>query len=167
MTTFDNRFLQLRHGEGEYTYKVNAEDGTNEGVYKGTWVDNLKNGIGRQTYNGVGEYYGYWSNGERHGEGVMSYTNKDLYSGNWSCGQKDGKGTYTFAATNEKYVGKYMKGQMVSGEWRQCNGDCFQGNFDNNKPKGAGLWSFKNGNKVNGVYKQTQGAMGDDCILSW
>jgi hypothetical protein len=40
----------------------------------------------------------------------MSYKNNDLYSGNWSKGMKDGKGTYTFALTNEKYVGSFMKG---------------------------------------------------------
>lgn len=96
----------------------------------------------------------------------MSYLNNDLYSGNWSCGKKDGKGTYTFAATNEKYVGKFSNGQMFAGEWRQCNGDLFRGNFDNNKPKGLGEWHFKNGNKVTGTYKQTQGIHGE-CVLSW
>mmetsp|Transcript_43333 Transcript_43333/g.44028 ORF Transcript_43333/g.44028 Transcript_43333/m.44028 type:complete len:96 (-) Transcript_43333:161-448(-) len=81
--------------------------------------------------------------------------------------KKDGQGTYTFAATNEKYVGHYMKGQMTSGKWQSCNGDFFQGNFDNNnKPKGQGMWSFKNGNKVSGVYKQTCSA-NDDIMLTW
>merc|ERR1711935_747635 len=99
----------------------------------------------------------------------MSYTNKDLYSGNWCNGQKDGQGTYTFALTNEKYVGQFMKGKMTMGKWQQCNGDFFQGNFDNNKPKGAGTWAFKNGNKVSGVYKQTckAGNEADDIMLSW
>lgn len=83
----------------------------------------------------------------------MSYLSKDLYSGNWSNGKKDGKGTYTFAQTNEKYVGIFVKGEMMTGKWLQCNGDFFQGNFDNNKPKGNGEWSFKNGNKVQGTYK--------------
>lgn len=96
----------------------------------------------------------------------MSYDNKDLYSGNWAEGKKDGKGTYTFASTNEKYVGQFMKGQMISGKWQQCNGDFFQGHFDFNKPKGKGVWSFKNGNQVSGVYKQTCSAEGD-ILLSW
>ncbi len=72
----------------------------------------------------------------------MSYCNNDLYSGNWSDGQKDGQGTYTFAITNEKFVGIFMKGQMLSGKWTQSNGTFFSGNFANNKPKGAGEWSF-------------------------
>lgn len=159
----------MRHGNGKYTFNHKPEEGTNDGVYTGSWCENLRSGIGKQTYPGVGMYYGYWEKGERHGEGVMSYENKDLYSGNWSCGQKDGKGTYTFAQTNEKYVGQFMKGQMTQGKWLQCNGDFFQGNFDNNKPKGAGVWNFKNGNKVCGVYRQTNkaGNEADDICLSW
>ena len=109
--------MQVRDGNGEYTYNYRAEEGTNDGFYRGTWVNNLKSGIGRQSYPGVGEYYGYWADGERNGEGVMSYTNKDLYSGNWVNGKKDGKGTYTFATTNEKYVGIFMKGEMIQGKW--------------------------------------------------
>ena len=62
-----------------------------------------------------------------------------------------------------------MKGQMISGKWQYVNGTFFQGNFDNNKPKGLGEWSFKNGNKVQGVYKQTRKAdnSGDDITLTW
>merc|ERR1712166_712940 len=127
-------FNGVRHGTGEYTHNFRADEGTNDGVHNGAWDKNFRHGIGKQTYPGVGTYYGYWKGGHRHGEGVMSYENKDLYSGNWSEGQKDGQGTYTFAATNEKYVGNYMKGQMTSGKWQSCNGDFFQGNFDNNKP---------------------------------
>ena len=159
----------MRHGDGEYTSSPNAEDGSNKGVYRGKWVENQKHGIGKQSYPGVGDYYGYWENNLRHGEGVMSYTNKDLYSGNWAQGQKHGKGTYSFAETREKYVGHFAKGQMVSGKWLMCNGDFFEGSFDNNKPKGAGEWSFKNGNKVQGVYRQTRSATNDadDIQLSW
>ena len=97
---------------------------------------------------------------------MQYYATKDLYSGNWSKGKKDGQGTYTFAQTNEKYVGQFMKGEMTTGQWRQCNGDFFKGNFDNNKPKGEGTWSFKNGNAVTGIYKQTKTAE-DAILLSW
>ena len=101
----------------------------------------------------------------------MTYKNRDIYSGNWSNGQKDGKGTYIFAETGQKYVGHFMKSQMVSGQWQYSNGSFFRGNFDNNKPKGNGEWVFKNGNKVGGVYSQTRKAETvngeDDIKLSW
>ena len=63
----------MRHGNGKYTYNVKAEEGTNDGVYTGCWKQNLRSGIGKQTYPGVGMYYGYWENSEGHGKCVMSH----------------------------------------------------------------------------------------------
>ncbi len=91
-------------------------------------------------YAGVGVYYGYWAHGLREGEGVMTYSNQDVYSGQWKEGKKHGQGTYVFYQTGMKYVGKWSNGQLVSGEWRYPNGTSFQGQFDNNKPKGKGKW---------------------------
>ena len=51
-----------------------------------------------------------------------------------------------------KYVGNWKSGQMVTGKWLYPNGSYFQGNFDNNQPKGHGKWNFENGNKVEGDY---------------
>ena len=58
---------------------------------------------------------------------------------------------------------------MVSGQWLYPNGSFFQGNFENNQPKGTGQWHFKNGNVVEGCYTQTKrvdDAHGD-TKLSW
>ena len=76
----------------------------------------------------------------------MTYTNKGIYSGNWANGKKDGQGTYIFEATKEKYVGTFKNGQLVSGKWLYPNGSYFEGSFGFNKPKGAGVWHFANGN---------------------
>ena len=101
----------------------------------------------------------------------MTYKNRDIYSGNWANGQKDGKGTYVFAETGQKFVGQFLKGQMITGQWQYSNGSYFKGNFDNNKPKGNGDWVFKNGNKVSGFYSQTRRAETqkgeDDIKLNW
>ena len=51
-----------------------------------------------------------------------------------------------------KYVGTWKAGQMVKGKWIYPNGTCFEGNFDNNQPKGHGKWNFSNGNCVSGQY---------------
>jgi radial spoke head protein 1 len=148
----------VRHGDGVYTFtalSADIEEEEKKVKYEGKWANNEKNGIGKQLYPGVGVYHGYWCDGKRHGEGVMQYANQDVYSGSWSNGCKEGKGTFIFFKTGEKYVGEWRKGKMVSGEWVYPNGTCFKGNFDNNKPKGAGVWSFVNGNKVEGCYKQS------------
>ena len=85
----------------------------------------MKSGIGQQSYPGVGTYYGYWEEGKRHGEGVFTYKNKDIYSGNWAQGEKDGKGSFIFERTGQKYVGLWIKSQMVSGKWVYENGSYF------------------------------------------
>ena len=88
----------------------------------------------------------------------MIYTNKDIYSGKWKNGEKEGEGTYVFNETGMKYVGSFKGGQLVNGKWLYPNGSYFQGNFDNNKPKGKGTWHFANGNEVTGDYTQIKRA---------
>ena len=161
--------MQVRHGTGRYTYASRVAEDAEPDYYEGDWKDNEKNGIGIQTYEGVGKYHGYWVDGKRDGEGVMTYTSQDIYSGNWVQGEKDGQGTYIFNKTGEKYVGTFKTGQLVQGQWRYPNGSYFEGNFDFNKPKGAGQWKFTNGNTVEGTYTQTKRADvdGDEIKLAW
>lgn len=85
---------------------------------------------------------------------MFIYPNKDVYSGKWAHGKKHGQGTYVFNATGMKYVGEWFEGKFLSGKWVYPNGTFFEGQFQNNKPKGAGLWSFANGNKLEGTYDQ-------------
>ena len=69
-----------------------------------------------------------------------------------------------------KYVGLWKKGQMIKGQWTYRNGSYFEGQFDNNQPKGNGQWHFENGNVVKGNYTQIKRADvdQDDLIkLSW
>ena len=118
----------------------------------------------------VGSYYGNWENGLRHGEGVMIYQNEDIYSGQWKSGKKDGQGTYIFKDTGMKYVGTFKNGMLVKGKWIYPNATYFEGNFDNNQPKGHGSWHFENGNVVAGDYTQIKRAdvEEDNLIkLSW
>ena len=179
--TFDGDFVDgNRHGRGTYKYaRVQAQqdgdadaDGDAEPVeatYTGEWRDSQKHGIGKQVYPGVGTYNGYWENGQRHGEGVMIYQNQDVYSGQWVKGNKEGKGTYVFFETGMKYVGTFKNGQLINGKWLYPNGSYFEGNFDNNKPKGKGTWNFANGNQVQGEYTQIYRADTEeaDIKLSW
>ena len=145
--------------QGTYTYANLAkpsEEGTQAPaeVYTGSWSNNNKQGIGKQNYNGLGHYYGHRKNGEKDGEGVMIYVNKDIYSGQWKNGKKEGQGTYISNDTGMKFVGAFKGGNLINGNWIYPNGTFFEGNFDNNQPKGEGKWHFENGNVVRGLYTQ-------------
>ena len=84
-------------------------------------------------------------------------------------GKKDGQGTYVFEATKMKFVGTFSEGNIVNGKWMYPNGTYFEGNFDNNMPKGVGKWHFENGNSVEGLYTQIVRADLDskDLKLAW
>jgi hypothetical protein len=96
---------------------------------------------------------------------MFIYPNKDVYSGQWAIGKKDGQGTYVFNATGMKYVGEWFEGNFLSGKWVYPNGTHFEGQFQNNKPKGAGIWNFASGNKLEGNYEQLV-ATGEDNNLN-
>ena len=51
---------------------------------------------------------------------------------------------------------------MTRGRWIYPNGMYFEGNFENNKPKGEGVWVFKNGNRLSGTYEQKPKVAGED-----
>ena len=61
-----------------------------------------------------------------------------------------------------KYVGTFKNGQLIKGKWLYPNGSYFEGNFDNNQPKGKGSWHFVNGNNVDGDYTQIKRADVDE-----
>jgi hypothetical protein len=42
----------------------------------------------------------------------------------------------------------------LSGRWTYPNGTYYEGDFQNNKPKGNGSWHFQNGNELAGKYDQ-------------
>lgn len=42
----------------------------------------------------------------------------------------------------------------MNGRWTYPNGTYFEGDFENNKPKGMGRWHFHNGNVLEGCYNQ-------------
>ena len=147
--TYEGEFMDgIRESRGVYRYAASGEK------YDGEWKNNMKHGIGRMTYAKAGEYNGFWENGRRHGEGVFHYSNGDVYSGWWKFGEKEGIGCYTFKSTGMKLYGDWTAGSITKGKWIYPNGMYFEGDFENNKPKGKGKWVFKNGNVLEGEYDQ-------------
>eukprot|EP01017_Pseudomicrothorax_dubius_P043896 TRINITY_DN7375_c0_g1_i6.p1 TRINITY_DN7375_c0_g1~~TRINITY_DN7375_c0_g1_i6.p1 ORF type:complete len:227 (+),score=68.40 TRINITY_DN7375_c0_g1_i6:57-737(+) len=146
--TYEGEYVGgLRHGKGKYKW-ANGDE------YDGEYQQNKKFGIGKMTYVGKGEYYGFFENGRKHGEGMYTYPNKDIYSGFWKFGAKTGQGTYVFADTGMKFVGEWSESKFIRGKWIYPNGTYYEGDFENNKPKGKGRWFFKNGTVLEGHYTQ-------------
>ncbi|CAK88416.1 unnamed protein product (macronuclear) [Paramecium tetraurelia] len=162
--TYEGQYVNgIREGKGKYTYNPSGDK------YEGEFLQNLKHGIGRLIYaNNKGEYYGQWEQGLRHGEGLYTYANKDVYSGQWSRGKKHGQGTYVFNDTAMRFRGTWNNNEIVDGEWIYPNGTVYRGPFQHNKPNGVGRFEFANKNQVEGYYTQTivPNANPDDTTLN-
>jgi hypothetical protein len=155
----------LREGKGIYTYS----DGNK---FDGEWKNNKKTGIGKMTYGAYAEYVGHFEEGKRDGEGVYRFLKTgDLYSGSWKNGLKHGRGTFIFNDTKIKIVGDWANGQITQGKWIFSNGTYFEGNFENNYPKGEGVWRFANGNTVKGEFSHEMrdaiGKDGQETVINW
>jgi hypothetical protein len=139
--------------------KPGLKEGDKVATYKGSYKANKKHGYGEFTYpaedqtklDKVGVYQGEWEGDSRNGKGLYRYANGDFYEGTWTEGLKEGFGRYLFnkeAGTGGYFEGDWVQNKMKHGKWVWKDGTTYQGQFDNNKPKGEGVWTFgkENGN---------------------
>ena len=82
------------------------------------------------------------------------YQNGDYYSGSWRQGRRDGRGMYSFKKSGMRQMGLWIDSKIVEGYWIYPNGLHFEGKFENNRPVGAGVWHFRDGTKLEGLFEQ-------------
>jgi hypothetical protein len=143
----------VRIGKGSYTYE-------NGDFYSGGFDENRKHGLGQLEYRRKSaeadtesqpcSYHGYFANGAKHGQGTFRYSNGDIYSGEWSKGKKHGQGTYIFKLDGSRFIGDWVDGAFVSGQWLLKSGARLTCSFKYNKPTGQGQWSLPNGEVIEG-----------------
>eukprot|EP00899_Mesostigma_viride_P006515 jgi/Mesvir1/15865/Mv03411-RA.1 len=98
-------------------------------------------------------YEGQWENGKRHGQGMYTFPNGDIYDGGWLLDKKSGPGTYVFKESLSQFLGDWVGGNFVRGEWVLRDGTVYSGNFEANKPKGEGSFTMPHaGNIVEGSF---------------
>ena len=87
--------FQMR-GNGERVKKppVNLESGA---IYEGEWLDNKRDGYGKQIWPDESKYEGNWLNDKANGYGKLFHYDGDIYEGEWQDDKANGKGTYTHA----------------------------------------------------------------------
>ncbi|XP_016890138.1 radial spoke head 1 homolog isoform X2 [Cynoglossus semilaevis] len=124
-----------RNGQGTYRFKNGAR-------YVGTYFQNMKHGQGTFNYPDGSKYEGWWVEDVRQGHGVYTYANGDSYDGEWQRHLRHGQGVYHYHDTGSKYRGSWVNGNMeLSGEFLHRD-HRFQGNFNNNRPRGPGKFVF-------------------------
>lgn len=79
-----------------------------ETKYYGEFVNNQKQGQGRQIWPDFTIYEGYWLADLPHGKGRMIHPNGEVYEGDWVSGRMQGKGTL-----------KGPNGTAYTGDWKE------------------------------------------------
>ncbi|CCW65823.1 unnamed protein product [Phytomonas sp. EM1] len=180
--TYEGEWLCGRmHGSGMYTW---ADGDYYEGqyvhgymcgfgemkdagsVYKGDWVEDMREGMGRMVYANNDVYEGEWLGGMRHGRGKLVESNGNVYEGEFVRNEKEGKGILT-KKNGDVYEGDFMMGMFNgSGMYMWADGVKYIGYFKNGLRHGEGRewhpdgkWIFAN--FINGNISQQYEAFQD------
>ncbi|KAI2658560.1 hypothetical protein H4Q32_016654 [Labeo rohita] len=161
-------YLGKRQGQGIMYYNQAATS-----WYKGEWMNNCREGWGKQCYPSGNVYEGQWKNNVRHGEGTMRWIQLNsavLWAvGKWHPGLsnfalifKDGKGTHTwfrkrvpysqYPRMNE-YTGEFAQGMRHGqGQFFYASGAVYCGEWKHDKKHGQGTYTFENGRVYEGEF---------------
>ena len=125
--------------------------------YEGEWLNNRKDGIGKEIYQDGSKYMGEHKNGVRQGLGTYYWADGSMYEGEWKLNLMDGYGIY-----------KFKDGIICSGFWasNKMNGfgkyifpgvKCYIGFFEQDYKNGLGLifW-FKERKAFIGYWKENK-----------
>mmetsp|Transcript_3595 Transcript_3595/g.6811 ORF Transcript_3595/g.6811 Transcript_3595/m.6811 type:complete len:352 (-) Transcript_3595:62-1117(-) len=126
------------------------------GKYKGSWLNNKKDGFGTQTYTSGAVYSGEWSKGKRHGKGTYyTKTPKGLsqtYAGDWLGGQRSGIGVSTTA--KGRYEGGFEADvRSGHGKMTYADGSVYEGEWKGGGREGMGVLSLPNDDKYVGMFR--------------
>ena len=134
-------------GKGsQYTMSTGA-------IYKGSFINSLKNGEGEEKSN-EGTYIGSWKEGAKHGQGKMEYSSGDVYEGEFSNDLYNGNGYYKWKISGYEYKGEYKNGVMHGkGIYKWNKNEYYKGTFVNGIKEGNGEIKWSNGRKYIGPVK--------------
>jgi serine/threonine protein kinase len=138
----------LFHGKGTYRFA----DGTK---YVGNWRDGENHGKGTVIFASGDKYQGGFKKNKFHGKGKYTYKNGDTFTGTYVDGKREGPGIYRFRSGQES-ESVYVAGEETNPiTVRLTNGDVYVGDVskETNSWEGRGTYSFKEGGKFIGSYK--------------
>jgi len=137
------------HGEGVISFN---NQGKNRG---GQFRGKFKNGVpgkGTRTWLDGRSYSGSTKNGKFHGFGTLIFPDKEIYEGEFKNGVRHGYGELEVKLF--VYKGNWKNGKMSGkGQLNFTNGDIYIGEFFNNKKDGFGKFIYKNGEILEGFFK--------------
>ena len=146
------------HGDRATIYIPN-ESGTNN-TYQGQWCKGRKDGAGVHE-TATSKYEGHFLEGMRDGEGTLwlradasSCAWNRVYKGAWRSDKRHGRGT-NYYCNGDIYDGYFENGvRSTLGKWFLANGDRIEGQFHNDLVHGYATLYCKNGDQFDGEWYQ-------------
>ena len=135
--------------------KVISKDAQGNVIYIGERKDGLRHGKGsmyiphsfpRQSY------IGQFSEDEINGYGKYDYGDR-VYEGTFFRGLRHGQGTEVYKDGSTKYSGSWVYGNREGSGKLYNMGDIYEGSFKDHVEDGYGVYTFRNGDKIMGNYK--------------
>ncbi|KFH02152.1 MORN repeat-containing protein, partial [Toxoplasma gondii MAS] len=119
----------------------------------GMWVNNLRQGWGRQRYR-RGVYEGQWKAGVRHGVGRMEWTDLHIqYAGQWRDGVPDGWGVQSWTQENSAERCAESDEDVADGQLRLNR---YEGWFKNGVREGFGIFWYASGSRYEGYWRSSK-----------
>lgn len=131
------------HGKGLCVY-----GGFRRGrVYQGDWVDGIKKGRGKETFEAL-TYEGEFDNNRNHGKGTCTVENEFQYVGDFRDGRIEGHGRCTYRG-GRVYEGQWKK-DAAEGRGTQTypNGEKYVGDFSGDARHGQGTQTDREGRVI-------------------
>eukprot|EP00736_Rhodelphis_marinus_P013819 Rmarinus@m.27852 len=162
-----NEQLSLKDGKRHTVYNPVSKREN----YTGCWKDNMRDGMGVQTWKNGYEYNGEWKRNFRHGHGTLWKTvggeKRRVYEGGWKNGLKDGRGILSLP-DGSRYEGEFKAGvRHGRGKMEYTtssivqkddavayrNGDVYSGEWVNDNRHGFGVLICPNGDRYEGMWR--------------
>ena len=121
-------------------------------IFQGFFINQKKNGLGREILPDGTIYEGYWSNDMKNGFNVERNLNGSMYIGDWEDDKRNGLG---IMITKEwRYEGKWKNDlQEGSGEIFYKDNSKYKGEFHLGLPHGYGCLTEKNNKSIAGLWE--------------
>lgn len=111
-------------------------------TYKGSFVDGLADGSGKDYQDGALLYDGTFAAGKYDGEGELYQDGHPLYQGAFLDGEYAGEGTLFYSNGVKAYAGNFTDGlqEGTGTAYRKDGSVCYKGSFASGKYDGKGTW---------------------------
>ena len=116
-------------------------------LFVGYWIKGVSGGVGYEQGNNY-IYFGNFINDKKDGYGKQIWDDKDVYEGEWKDNDFNGYGIYSYH-NGKKYVGQFKNSEKNGvGELSFPDGKKYVGYFKNGLHHGFGIYYLKKENVI-------------------